>query len=224
VFGEVAEVYDRARPGYPDELFDDLVRMGELAAGDPVLEIGAGTGKATTALLVRGLAVTALEPDAAMAGVLRQRASAAVVVDGDFETWSTVPDQFALVCAAQAWHWVRPDVGLTKAGDTLRPGGLIALWWNRPNTNSHPIQLELQGVYERLAPAIAENVPDPNVSARGVADQLRASDQFTDVDERVYEWSTSYDTTAYLELMTTHSPHRLLGECVVINSRYAVVS
>ena len=47
VFGEVAEQYERTRPGYPDELFDTVMRFGELEAGDRALEIGAGTGKAT---------------------------------------------------------------------------------------------------------------------------------------------------------------------------------
>lgn len=43
--------------------------------GAPVLEVGAGTGKATLALAERGLAVTCLEPDPRMAAVLRSNAA-----------------------------------------------------------------------------------------------------------------------------------------------------
>ena len=45
-FGAVSEVYERFRPGYPEEVFDTVTAY----AGRPVataLEIGAGTGKAT---------------------------------------------------------------------------------------------------------------------------------------------------------------------------------
>ena len=71
VFGEVAEQYDRARPSYPDELFDAIIEHGGLHAGDAALEIGAGTGKATRGFVARGLAVHALEPSPGMARVLR---------------------------------------------------------------------------------------------------------------------------------------------------------
>ncbi|MGH7643157.1 MAG: hypothetical protein ACRENX_09135 [Candidatus Dormibacteria bacterium] len=37
VFGEVADLYDRYRPGYPDSAFDRMVKYGELQPGDRVL-------------------------------------------------------------------------------------------------------------------------------------------------------------------------------------------
>ncbi|HEX5096633.1 MAG TPA: hypothetical protein VFX21_11490, partial [Acidimicrobiia bacterium] len=57
VFGEVADQYDRARPGYPDAAFDAVVEYAPVRPGDRVLEVGAGTGKATTSMLARGLDV-----------------------------------------------------------------------------------------------------------------------------------------------------------------------
>ncbi|HZC29793.1 MAG TPA: hypothetical protein VE269_08630, partial [Gaiellaceae bacterium] len=50
-FETAAEVYDAARPSYPDELFDDLVSLAALKPGERLLEIGCATGKATRALL-----------------------------------------------------------------------------------------------------------------------------------------------------------------------------
>ena len=70
-FGSVASAYERFRPGYPDELVDQVLAY----AGHPVrtaLEIGAGTGKATRVFARRGIAVTATEPDAAMLTELRK--------------------------------------------------------------------------------------------------------------------------------------------------------
>ncbi len=51
-FGQVAELYDRARPSYPAEVMQGLVQNMALQAGGPILEVGAGTGKATVQLAV----------------------------------------------------------------------------------------------------------------------------------------------------------------------------
>ncbi len=53
----MASTYETFRPGYPDELVDEVLAY----AGRPLrtaLEIGAGTGKATRAFARRGIAVT----------------------------------------------------------------------------------------------------------------------------------------------------------------------
>jgi len=49
-FDEAAELYHRARPGYPAALFDDLAELTSIRPGSRVLEIGPGTGQATLPL------------------------------------------------------------------------------------------------------------------------------------------------------------------------------
>ena len=44
-FDEVAELYDRIRPGFPDHLFDELAAA--LPPSPAVVEVGPGTGQAT---------------------------------------------------------------------------------------------------------------------------------------------------------------------------------
>ena len=56
-FDQAAEDYQRTRPVCPPRLFDDLIRLTGLEAGDRVVEIGCGTGQATVPLAERGLAV-----------------------------------------------------------------------------------------------------------------------------------------------------------------------
>ena len=75
VFGEVAELYDRHRPTYPAELIDDLVALAGLDASRPVLEVGAGTGKATVLFAQRGIPVLAIEPSPEMAAIAGRAAA-----------------------------------------------------------------------------------------------------------------------------------------------------
>src|SRR5437588_9250645 len=69
-FGSAAALYDALRPSYPSELIDDVLAL----AGQPTraLEVGAGTGKATTLFAGRGVSVLALEPSAEMAALWRR--------------------------------------------------------------------------------------------------------------------------------------------------------
>jgi SAM-dependent methyltransferase len=125
-FGTVADVYERARPGYPD----DAVRW--LAGDGPrdVVDVGAGTGKLTRSLVAAGHRVTAVEPSAAMLAQLRAAVPGAIPLEGTGEA-IPLPDESAdVVTAAQAFHWFDKPVALREIARVLRPGGRIALVWN----------------------------------------------------------------------------------------------
>src|SRR5438045_1894829 len=81
VFDEVAAEYDRHRPAYPDELIDRACQVAGIGRGDPVVEIGCGTGQLTRGLLARGLQVTALEPGPSLSALARQNLASAGAVD-----------------------------------------------------------------------------------------------------------------------------------------------
>src|SRR5579871_6619470 len=72
VFGEVADLYERYRPQYPEALVDEVLRRAAVDPGRAVLEVGSGTGKATRQFARRGVAVLAVEPSAEMAAVARR--------------------------------------------------------------------------------------------------------------------------------------------------------
>jgi 2-polyprenyl-3-methyl-5-hydroxy-6-metoxy-1,4-benzoquinol methylase len=71
-FDSAAACYDAARPDYPDELFDDLVRLARLEPGARLLEVGCATGKATRPLLRRGFSVVCVELGAELAEQARR--------------------------------------------------------------------------------------------------------------------------------------------------------
>lgn len=89
-FDEDAELYDRARPGYPPELYDGLAELAGVRSGSRVLEVGCGTGRATVELAARGCRITAVEAGPHMATIARRDlagAAEAEVVTARFESW-----------------------------------------------------------------------------------------------------------------------------------------
>ena len=75
-FGPVADVYDRARPSYPDEAVSWMTGSGR----SMVLELGAGTGKLTEVLHRAGHDVLATDPLPEMLALLAQRVDVPHVV------------------------------------------------------------------------------------------------------------------------------------------------
>ena len=125
-FDQAAERYDRARPTYPDALFDDLVELAGLKARSRVVEIGCGTGKATLPLAGRGLRITCVELGASLAAVARRRLAlfpGVEILNADFETWRPARADYDAVVAFTAFHWIPPELRYLKSAALLREGG-----------------------------------------------------------------------------------------------------
>jgi len=125
-FADVVEAYERGRPGYPD----DAVRW--LVGDEPrdVVDLGAGTGKLTRALVALGHRVTAVEPLDEMRAALVAALPGARALAGAAEA-IPLPDASAdVVTTAQAFHWFDHTRALPEVARVLRPGGRLALVWN----------------------------------------------------------------------------------------------
>ena len=85
-FGDVADVYDRSRPGYPAEALDWLLPAGSPGRPLRVLDLGAGTGKLTRSLLARDLDVVAVEPTPGMREQFAKVLPGVEVLDGTGES------------------------------------------------------------------------------------------------------------------------------------------
>lgn len=135
LFGLNPQGYQDTRPDYPMWIFDHLRACGALVDGTPTLEIGAGTGKATRHLLDYGAnPLTIVEPDARFAALLATAINAAPatcrIVHDSFEDVVLADNQFDLIAAATAFHWIEPTAGLRKIKRLLRRDGFVALFWN----------------------------------------------------------------------------------------------
>jgi SAM-dependent methyltransferase len=221
VFGEVADLYDRHRPSYPDRLIDDLVALARLDGSQAVLEVGAGTGKATLMFAARGIPVVAVEPSAEMAAVARRNCRAYPDVEieqSDFEQWDPGDRRFPLLLSAQAWHWVRPAAGYANARRVLSPQGILAAFWNRVAWGRSDLREALLLAYRGAVPELAADAhmlhpanlcPDRDSDWEG---EIAAAEGLAGAEIRHYEWEQEYCAADYVGLLATLSEIRLLDE------------
>lgn len=234
-FDSAAELYDRARPAYPPELFDDLARLAAIGPGCRVLEIGCGTGQATVPLAQRGCVIVAVEIGPHLAAVARRnlaRFPSVRVVTSAFEDWPLPAEPFDLVLSATAFHWIDPAVRVVKAADALRPGGALAvIATHHVAGGTEKFFVDVQACYERWDPATP---PGLRLSTAAEippgGEEIDRSGRFEPAQLRRYEWELPYSSAAYLDVLLTYSGHRALDptarenllDCIahLIGSRY----
>jgi SAM-dependent methyltransferase len=98
-----------------------------LPAGGRVLDLGAGTGKLSRALLAGGFDVVAVEPLASMRAVLERRLGAGRVLDGRAEAIPLPARSVTAVTMGDSFHWFDHETALPEIRRVLVPEGGIAL-------------------------------------------------------------------------------------------------
>jgi SAM-dependent methyltransferase len=172
-FDRAAEEYERTRPEYPSAVLDVL----PLGAEAEVLDVGAGTGKLTRVLAQRYRRVIAVEPLDGMRAILERVVPAAESHAGSAESIPLPDASVDGVFAGQAFHWFANAQAITEFARVLRPGGVLALVWNRPDDDRpSPLPEGYQAYIEELHDAgmsIFEGAPPwQEVIARGSFGEL----------------------------------------------------
>ena len=219
-FDQAAEIYQSARPSYPNSLYEDLIDLAGLRPDAELLEVGCGPGKATVDLAQRGFKIIALEPGPHLADQARRNLAgqhSVEVITTTFEDWQPQPqDAFDLVYSATAWHWVDPAVRWAKAFSALKPDGCLAVF----NANHgfpkgyDPIFDDFQQVYRAIGEGDLDRwpPPPPREDSELPEGDYEGADQFTAIAVRRYVWSQQYTADSYIALLNTFSGHIAMGQ------------
>jgi SAM-dependent methyltransferase len=173
-FSDRAHDYARFRPGYPagaiDLVLDGLAPPARLVAAD----VGAGTGIFSRLVADRGVHVLAIEPNADMRAAAEPHGHV-VFREGTAESTGLPPASVDLLFAAQAFHWFDVPVALREFQRVLRPGGRLAVVWNK-RSREDPFTLGYRRALEAIdgeAPAERSEFDPSVVEATGRFEALR---------------------------------------------------
>lgn len=197
-FATAASVYEKGRPGYPEPAIAWLAARLRLGPAVSVVDVGAGTGKLTFALVRLGAQVTAVEPVAQMRAVLAKRLPPVRVLEGEAEALPLGDRSMDAVTVAQAFHWFDGPRALASFHRVLKPGGRLGLVWNARDERSDWVA-RITEIIDRIDTT---------------APRYRSG-----------AWRAAFSgTTLFSPLVTTSFLHEQRGALDVIVARFASVS
>jgi SAM-dependent methyltransferase len=151
-FVEVAGPYERGRPEYPAEVVGTIAAELRIPPGARVLDLAAGTGKLTRALLGMGLDVIAVEPQAELREVLAAGVGSERVREGLAEAIPIADASVVAVTVAEGFHWFDQVLALSEIRRVLRPGGGLAVLSTVPDWGAASWSHEVGTLLAELRP------------------------------------------------------------------------
>jgi len=209
-FNEDAEKYHKYRPRYPQALFDKLIHDTNISPTSNLLEIGPGTGQATTPLAKFGSAITAVELGESLAekarSVLKEYQNVRVLT-GSYEDIELPALSFDLIYSATAFHWIQPEVRFEKSAQLLKPEGYLAIIYSEHVSDEagDTFFFASQSIYNEFTsngsddtfrlPKVSDLAPRPAIDS-----SLFRLESFT-----TFPVTIAYSAHEYAELLATYS-------------------
>ncbi|HET8928621.1 MAG TPA: class I SAM-dependent methyltransferase [Microbacterium sp.] len=203
-FDGMAGGYGLARPPYPGALWRDVFATGLVAPERRALDLGAGSGQATSELLARGMEVVAAEPGESLAGILEARLPRATVMRSRAEDLVLDRASFDLVVAATAIHWMDLGIVLPMVHETLTAEGRLLVWRNvfgDPDAEITPFRREIERIVERRGTSRPGDPEDVDRTAAKIAE----THLFVIDHVHRYRWSIELTAGQIHALFTTFS-------------------
>ncbi len=215
-FNTVYTEYDKWRPTYVAELYDDIFAAKEINHLSKVLEIGIGTGQATLPILETKCCLTAIELGDRLAQFTQQKFrnyQSFTIKTMAFQDFECPSNTFDLIHSATAFHWIPEEIGYTKVFEILKPGGVFARFANHPykDKGNEALHVAMQKVYQQYMPGSSIGAEYSESDAKNFADISRKYG-FVDVSYKLYRRTRTFTARDYISLLGTYSDHIAIEE------------
>lgn len=214
-FNEVAEQYEKYRPTYPNKLIEDIISYSAVSNHDHILEIGCGTGQATSSFVSKGYTkITCIELGENLANFTRDKfysIEELQVINASFEDWKGDQSFYKLAISGTAFHFIEPSFGYKKVYECLQPGGSMGFFWTVHVPQHDELFSDIRKSYGKYAPHLDDSkgrTPEEIIAERRYL--TSEPNLFIDLDVKEYRWQQEYTADEYVELLNTNSRHRLL--------------
>lgn len=215
-FNSNAELYNKIRPNYPDDLFSKLVAETGLDSQSNLLEIGPGTGQATKPLAKRGFRITAIELGPELAEKAKRELSLYSNVDiitGGFEDIELESESYDLVYSATAFHWIKPEFKFNKTHRILKPKGYLAIIHTEHigGNGSDKFFSASQNIYRKYKSNYQPNFKLPKLNdlkpTKDLDEKLFCMQSFN-----TFPLTIKYSSEEYADLLATYSPNIAMAQ------------
>jgi len=225
-FDADAALYEQYRPSYPQKLFLDIFSYSDLKLAAEILEIGIGTGQATEPFLDAGCKVSALEPGKNLSAFAREKFkkhSNFTLFESSFEEFLAPENFFDLVFTATSFHWIPENIACAKTKTLLRPGGVVALFWNRPFVakTDDPLHRKIQSIYAKLRP-LWRKPEEIETQKHAARKNMLTANGFSDILFKLYHRQRFFSADNYIALLNTYSDHRSMDNVSKISLERAI--
>lgn len=215
-FNIVCKEYDKWRPTYVPELYQDIFAYKEINSTSKVLEIGIGTGQASLPILEKGCFFTAVELGDQLAEYTRHKYSKFEnfkIVNMAFQDYECPPNSYDLIFSASAFHWIPEEIGYSKVYELLKSGGVFARFANHPfkDKEKEALHIAMQEIYLRYMPGSLHEEEYREEQAKNRAD-IGKKYGFIDVEYRLYRRTRTFSAKEYTSLLGTYSDHIAIEE------------
>ena len=224
-FDENVVLYDKFRPTYGTKIFGDILSYSRVTKSNKILEIGCGTGNATLPMIQTGAEVTAVEIGENLSKYTAQKFSKYSnfhIIHCAFEDFQA-STKYDLIFSATAFHWIKPNKSYSKCKDFLRPGGVLAVFWNTPRISRTNLELyeEIQDLYRRFMPSSQEEKEmllesDWYIKRCNDLNNFLKENGYIDCVFKIYQDSRVFLPEEYIGLLKTYSNHMALPSNVQV--------
>lgn len=201
-FNMAADYYDRFRPSYPKELINCIIDKTGIDDSSKILEIGAGSGKATELFAEKGFELYCIEPGENLVAAGQKKFSYTDKVKYctcRFEEWNEIKEYFDLAFSAQAFHWVPKPIGFQKCASALKADGYIGLFWNLYLTYNDPIDVEL----DKTGMFLFQSEESCEERIKSHVEEIKSSGLFKEPMVFRFPWTQKYTAEEYIGFMKT---------------------
>ncbi|MGM1048824.1 MAG: class I SAM-dependent methyltransferase [Bacillota bacterium] len=152
MFNQMSDYYDKFRPSYPLDVVEKIIQETGINQTSQLLEIGAGSGKATELFAAQDLNICCIEPgpDLVERGTKKFANNRRVgFITARFEEYDLPQQQYDVIYSTQAFHWIPQPIGYEKCAFALKDKGYLALMWNMYITYENKLDQELLEISNR---------------------------------------------------------------------------
>ncbi len=205
-FGDVAARYAQLRPAYPPEIFSFLLdRLEGLRAR--AVDLGAGSGQASAALVRHFAHVSAVEPDARM--LAHFSIDSAEKINLPAEEANFAAGSIDAVIAATSFHWMEQEEICASVARWLRPGGVFFPFLYGPFIVHGPARAVYEAHWRLWAPFMDERLGakadySRSIGASGGFEKIETFNGKTHTRLNPADTAALFGTTSYARSYAAH--------------------